>query len=215
MKITLKCSMLLAALLAITAPHFMLGVLVSAMNLPLTPRILIFCAGFALTLNVKRLLRLVRRTSVNASKGNQHAYHGVPLDNFASYLFSRRAFTTAAMNDLGLAQRKWAKIADELEHHGILTRGENNSRVLAEIDRETLVRQLRDGFPLVFDPVGKTWVERRGSFDQWVLQKERREEKEKDSAEKLERKTERMRANIAKMREEQNSFQSVMALMGA
>lgn len=137
------------------------------------------------------------------------------MDELASYLLQSGSFTTDAMQRLALPQRKWAKIADELEGHGILKRGENNARVLAEITREELVRQLRDGFPLVHDPVSKTWVEKRGSFDQWVLQKERAEKKEQEQRDRLERKEDRLRKNIAKLREEQNSFQSVMSMMNA
>ncbi len=165
---------------------------------------------------MKRLYQLAKRMSTKKEKtGNQHTYEGIPLDTFASYLCEQGAFTTNAIKDLGLSQRKWAKIADQLEHSGILKRGENNSRVLSDIDRPTLVRQLRDGFPLVFDPVGKTWCEKRGSFDTWVLAKERREEKEKEKGERLERKAEKMRANIARMREEQSAYQSIMAGIAA
>lgn len=165
-------------------------------------------------LNAQRLWYFAKRCSVKRRKstGSALVFHGVPLDELASYLFKERTFTTKAISDLGLAQRKWSKIADELEHNKILVRGENNARVLAEIDRETLIKQLRDGFPLVYDPVSKTWCEKRGSFDQWVLSRERKEAKEQEQRDRLERKEGRLRKNIQKMKEEQSAFANIMSL---
>ncbi len=213
-KVTLKCLIAVAFLALIVAPHFLLGALMAAVHSPFSARVAMYCALLLIMLNMKRLYRLAKRRSVTTEKkGNQHTYHGIPLDNFASYLFDKQAFTTAAIADLALSQRKWAKIADELEGAGILVRGESNARILSDIDRPTLVRQLRDGFPLVHDPISKTWVEKRGSFDQWVLAKERKEKKDVERVEKLGRKEDNIRNRIAKLQEEQNGFQSVMALM--
>ncbi len=216
-KATMKCLTLLAFLAAISVPHFALGILTGAFQFPLFSRVIVYCAGLALMLNAKPLYRLARRAFVRTEKSNgKGTYQGIPLDGFVSYIFERGAFATAAIADLGLSQRKWAKIADELEAHKILVRGDNNARVLSEhIDRPTLVRQLRDGFPLVFDPVGNTWAERRGSFDQWVLAKERKEAKEQEQGERLERKTEKMRENIKRLREEASTFDTVMAMARA
>lgn len=165
-------------------------------------------------LNVPRFVSFVWRYSAKRKKftGKAPVFHGVPLDELASYLFSQRTFTTKAIDDLGLAQRKWQKIADELEHNGVLVRGENNARVLADIDRETLVRQLRDNFPLTYDANTKTWVEKRGSYERFLYDKERSEKKEVERVEKLERKEDRARKNIAKLREEASVFQNIMAL---
>jgi hypothetical protein len=165
-------------------------------------------------LNAKRFITFVLQYSAKRRKhtGSAPVFHGVPLDELASYLFENQTFTTKAISDLGLAQRKWSKIAEELEHNKILVRGENNARVLADIDRETLVRQLRDGFPLMYDDVSKTWVEKRGSFDQWVLARERKETKEQEQRDRLERKEERMRKNIKRMQEEQSVFANIMSL---
>lgn len=216
MKATLKCLTCLALLLLVSAPQFFLGLLLGAAHSSITVRAIVYCAVLVTTLNAKRLYRLMRRHSVSKEKkGNNHTYHGIPLDNFVSYLFDNQGFTTKAISDLALSQRKWAKIADELEGAGVLVRGESNARVLAEIDRATLARQLRDGFPLVFDPVSKTWCEKRGSFDTWVLAKERKEKKDIERVEKLERKEDNIRGRIAKLQQEQSGFQSVMALMNA
>lgn len=212
MKAILRCSILVALLLAYMVPQFALGFLVAAYHSPLSLRVATYLLTLFLMLNVKPLYRLAKRMTARQEKhGNQHTYHGIPLDTFATYLFEKRSFATTAIDDLGLSQRKWAKMADELEHNGILTRGESNARVLGDIDRPTLVRQLRDGFPLVFDPVGKTWCEKRGSFDQWTLAKERREAKEGEQRDRLERKEDKMRANIKRMQEQQSVFQSIMA----
>lgn len=207
--------MLLLLFTAIMAPHFALGMLAAGLHLPIASRAILFCAALVLTLNARRLSRLAQRAGAHTSrKANQHTYEGIPCDELTSYLFDSRSFTTDAMSRLGLSQRKWRKIADALEHHGILTRGENNARVLAEISREELTRQLRDGFPLVFDPVGKAWVERRGGFDRWVLDKERREQREIDKVAKLERKEEGIRGRIKKLQAERSAFDTVLALAG-
>lgn len=214
MKATLKCLIAVALCLTIFAPHFVLGIITAAYQLPITLKAVIYCATLALTLNAPRLYRLAKRVKGESKRkgANQHMYHGIPVDEMASYLLQSGSFTTEAMNRLALPQRKWAKIADELEHHGILRRGENNARVLTEITREELVRQLRDGFPLTYDGVSKTWVEKRGSFDQWVLARERKEAKEQEQHERLERKEDRMRKNIKRMQEEQSTFANIMSL---
>lgn len=212
----LKCLTLLLLCCVVLAPSFFLGVLTASAKWN-NYRLPIMLAIVVVALNAPRCISFVWRYSARQRKstGKALVFHGVPLDELATYLFTNQTFTTKAINDLGLAQRKWSKIADELEHNKILVRGENNARVLADIDRETLVRQLRDGFPLTYDAVSKTWVEKRGSFDQWVLSRERKEAKEQEQRDRLERKEDRMRKNIAKMREESNAFQNIMALTGA
>ncbi len=212
MKATINCLTFLVITLAIMTPNFCLGMLTAALHWHLSARVAILFVTLSLVLNAKRLLRLVKNVyALKDRKGNQHTYEGIPLDTFATYLCEHGTFTTKAISDLGLSQRKWARIAEQLEHNKILIRGENNSRVLGEIDRPTLVQQLRDNFPLVFDPVGKTWVARRGSFDQWVLQKERKEEKEEEQRERLERKEQRLRASIEEMKTQQSPF-SIMSV---
>lgn len=210
-----KCSMLLLLCIGLLAPSFVLGILTASAkwNNYRLPIMLVIVVTVA---NVPRLFSLVRRYSAKQKKftGKAPVFHGVPLDDLASYLFNHRTFTTSAINDLGLAQRKWSKIAEELEHNGVLVRGENNARVLAEIDRETLVRQLRDNFPLTFDDNTKTWVEKRGGYERFLYDKERTEKKEVERVERLERKEDRARKNIAKLREESNVFGNIMALAG-
>lgn len=202
-----KCLMFLLVCFAAIAPSFALGILTASLKWN-NYRLPLMLAVVVIALNVPRFTAFIWRHAVKRRKstGSAPVFHGVPLDELATYLFQNRTFTTKAINDLGLAQRKWSKIAEELEQNKILVRGENNSRVLAEIDRETLVRQLRDGFPLTFDDVSKTWVEKRGSFDNWVLSRERKETKEQEKRDRLERKETRLRKNIDSLKKEQSMF---------
>ena len=211
----MKCSIAVALCLMIFAPHFVLGIITAAFQLTVTSKVLIYCATLVLTLNAVRFYRLAKRVrgSWKRKGANQHAYHGIPVDELTSYLFTSGTFTTDAMGKLGLPQRKWSKIAEELEHHGVLRRGENNARVLSPISREDLVRQLSEGFPLTFDDVSKTWVEKRDSFARFLLDKEKKEKRETEKKERQERTADRLRKNIARMREEQSAFDSVMSIM--
>lgn len=210
-----KCSMLLLFLAFVIAPSFTIGALTASAKWNHW-RLPIFSCILILTLNAPRLYRLtVRWYGKRKTSSNQHTYHGLPLDELLSYLFTKRTFSMEAMQSLGLTQTKWRKIAEELEHNGILTRGESNTRVLAEISREELTRQLRDGFPLVFDPVGKQWVERRGTFDRWVLERDRKQQREGEKQERLERKEERLRKSVKRLQEESSAFQTVLGLAGA
>lgn len=204
--LSMKCSMLALALLAVLAPSLMLRILWAAYEwnghrIPL-------CLGtIALTASAPRCFRFVRAYSARRRKsranGSAPTYEGIPCDELTTYLFEHQTFGTDAMNDLALAQRKWRRIADQLETNAVLVRGENNARVLnPAIDRATLTRQLRDGFPLVWDPIGKTWAERRGSFDTWTLAKDRAEAKEKARIEKLARKEKKLRAKIDHLKEQ-------------
>lgn len=208
-----KCLTLLLLCAAALAPSFVLGLLTASAKWN-NYRLPIMLAIVVVALNAPRFVSFVWRYSATRRKftGKAPVFHGVPLDELASYLFSQRTFTTKAIDDLGLAQRKWSKIADELEHNGVLVRGENNARVLADIDRETLVRQLRDNFPLTYDDVSKTWVEKRGSFDQWVLSRERKEVKEQEQRDRLGRKEGRLRKNIERLKQEQSVFANIMSL---
>lgn len=208
--------MLLLLCCTVLAPSFALGLLTASVQWN-NYRLPIMLAIVVLVLSVPRFLSFVWRYSAKRKKftGSAPVFHGVPLDELATYLFEKRTFTTSAINDLGLAQRKWQKIADELEHHGVLVRGDNNARVLAEIDRATLVRQLRDNFPLSFDEHTKTWIEKHGSYERFLHDKERSSKKEEDRVSRLERKEDRARKNIAKLREEASTFKSIMTLTGA
>lgn len=211
-----KMAGLLVLLGIILAPSFMLGVLTASakwngFRLPI-------CVGTVLfVLNAARLWKFSRRSviKIKFSKSNQHTYHGIPIDQMSTYLCTKGKFTMDAMKDLGLAQRKWAKIAGELEHHGVLIRGENFARVLSQIDRETLVRQLRDNFPLSFDDHTNTWIEKRGTYERYLAEQERNETKKVATVEKLERKEDKLKGRIEKLREEQSAFQNIMALAGA
>lgn len=212
-KATLSFLTFLALLLLAAAPGFALGMFTAALHWRMSMRMIMLCASLLVVLNMKRFYRAVKRAYVSRErKGNQHTYRGIPLDDFVTYLFDKQAFTTAAMSDLGLSQRKWAKMADELENGDILRRGENNSRIINDrMTREIAVKQIREGFPMVQDLRTGEWVEKRGKFDAWVLNRERQEAKRKEESDKLERKNERLRASIAKLREEENAYNSLMA----
>lgn len=82
-------------------------------------------------------------------RGNQHTFHGVPVGALARFLTEQKAFKLEeARRVLAVSHGQYQKIAEALERHGVLVRGEKNARVLREIGYEDLVRQLRDDFPL-------------------------------------------------------------------
>jgi hypothetical protein len=105
-----------------------------------------------------------------------------------------------------IPQRQWVKAANQLEQHGILTRGEKNARVLREIGREELVRQLRalasgDAPPLVYDQDRKEWHERDGTFARWCLAEDFKRRKVEETMERKERKLERLEEKIEEAKE--------------
>ena len=191
----------------ISAPSFVLGYLTAVLQWN-NYRIPICIAAVVLTLNLKRIWRLMRRQTVKARHGNQHTYHGVPIGALAQFLSERGSFKfEEAVSSLALSQGQYSKIASDLEKRGVLTRGEKNARVLRPIEYEMLITQLRDGFPFVFDEVGNQWVERRGSFDRWVLDREKSESKMQAAIEKKERKLDRIEKKI----EQASVFETLFA----
>src|SRR2546423_15708746 len=101
------------------------------------------------------------------------------------------------MKHFGISQDKHALIAKELERHSILVRGENNARVLNEITREELVRQLRDKFPLVWSEPSHAWAERNGTFERWAMEKDRKERDEQEKGARLARKKAKLKDEVA------------------
>lgn len=139
----------------------------------------------------RRWLRLGRRLQARVrAGGNQHTFHGIPIDELASYLLTQLRFTREhAMDKLSLSQPKHKKIAEVLEQAGVLFRGECNALELRAVSREQLVTILRalaskKGSPLVFDPERSEWFERDGMANRWILD---REQKEREAAAALER----------------------------
>lgn len=162
-----------------------------------------------LTLNVKRIYRWLRKK--RPRKGNQHTFHGVPVGELASFLKSNGSFKRdEAISRLALSQGQWTKIAEDLEKHDVLVRGENNARVLREISLEDLVRQLRDKFPLVWSDERQVWAERNGTFDTWCLSQDFQRRKLKEETERKERKLKRLEKKI----QEKTTFAGVMDLCG-
>lgn len=195
----LFCVMLIA--LGVFAPQFLLGLLTASMKwngfkIPLFLALLLF------TLNAKRLARTMRRIFVRKRASNQHTYHGIPVGELASWLIETKAFKRdEAMKKWGLSQGLYHKIAQELEAHGVLTRGENNARVLRDISLEQLVLQLREKFPLVWAEERQVWAERTGAFERWALKEDAAERQRKEKIARQERKLEKTRRQIASMQD--------------
>jgi len=135
---------------------------------------------FLLIINAKKLRRFKRRR-----KGNAHTFHGLPVDELASYLLDHGFKRDHAMKKLGISKGKYEKVAEILDNAKVLTRDDNNGRILNNISREDLVRQLRDGFPLVFHR--DEWNERDGSWATYLRDQETKEKKEVEKVERLER----------------------------
>lgn len=190
-----------------SAPSFAFGILWEALQWR-NYRIPLCIAAVTLVLNAKPLYRLARRRAAASRSENQHTYHGVPVGALASFLFEKGAFKIDdALGSLALSQGQYKKIGTELEDRGVLIRGEKNARVLREIEYEMLVKQLRDGFPYVYDEHGKAWVERRGSFDRWVLDREKRESNIEEAIEKKERKLDRIEKRV----QEASAFETLFS----
>ncbi len=209
-KVILRVGTLALFSLAYFAPHFLSGFLTAVFHWN-SYRIPIFLASLAFTLNIKRLCKLSKRTSIKKRTSNQHTYHGIPVGEFAIWLLEVKAFKREdAMSKWALSQGQYAKIAEELEKQNILMRGENNARVLREITMENLVLQLRDNFPLVWSEDRQVWAERNGTFERWALSQDFKRRKLEETTERKERKLERIEKKI----EEHASFADVMALCG-
>lgn len=89
-----------------------------------------------------------------------------------------------AIKTFALSQGQYQKIAEELEKFGLLTRGENNARVMREISMENLVRQLREDFPLVWSEEHQVWADRTGTFARWQLAEDFRQRKLAEAVER-------------------------------
>ena len=189
----LSCVLLIA--LGVLAPQFTLGFLTASAKWN-GYKIPLFLGLLALTLNAKRLWLFSKRTTIKRRGSNQHTYHGIPVGEFASWLLEAKAFKRDdAMRKWGLSQGAYHRIAQELDQH-VLTRGENNARVLRDITMEQLVLQLRDKFPLVWSEEHQTWAERNGAMERWALSHDAKQRKLEEATAKRERKLERIEEKI-------------------
>ena len=196
--------LLLAATVAATTfvPSVVLGYLRAVLEWN-SYRIPIFCLALACAFNARRIVRKIRSFSFSfkrRSTANQHSYRGLPIAELANFLHETKSFKRdEAIRRLGLSQGQYWKIAEELESKGVLfkDRTQGNARALRAIGREQLVRQLRDGFPLVHDPVRDIWVERDGSFVDFVLNREFEQRRVDEKTERAERKLKRVRRMAA------------------
>jgi hypothetical protein len=194
---------LLAVSLLVLAPQFALGVLFSAATWN-SFRIPILLASCLLTWNSRRIYRWCRPTrAAPRSTGNPHLFFGIPVDEFASWLMETKAFKfQESMDKWGFSQGTFNKIAGELEKHGVLIRGKDNARVLQTIGYADLVRQLRKDFPLTWDDLSKTWVEKDDAYGRFLRDKSFRQRKLEETVAKKERKLERVEKKIEAKEEE-------------
>lgn len=178
-----------AIVLGIIVQHFIPGAVMAIVG-PRSVSALVILFALMYWRTCVRVVRYLFGTQTKVNS-NQHTFHGVAVPDLADYVFRTKSFTTDAERDLGLAQRQFRKIAAALEDQKILVRGENNARVLnPTITREQFVRQVRDDFPLA-EHNGE-WVERKGSFHLFLKDEERRDQKKREKAEKLERRIARL-----------------------
>lgn len=195
-KTMLRILSVLGIILAFAVPNFFFGLMLSGLNAhgPLIGRV---ACAVMLALYGRSLIRWARRLPKRA-KGNQHTYHGLPIDELASFLAETNAWKMdTAMQTFGIAQTKWKAIAEELEENGVLTRGENNARVLRPISRADLVRQLRDKFPLAWSDERDCWYERNGTFERWAIAQDFKQRKLTEKTERAERKLDRVQEKLA------------------
>lgn len=170
----------LGIVVGFSAPQFFLGLLYDAVAWQ-GYRPLIIAAALIVYFFGARTWRWFGKFRANRTRtGNQHTFHGIPVDEMASYLLEQGQFIREhAMKALHISRDKYDTIAKELEQHSILQRGENNARVLTPITREQLTMQLAERkYPLVLDETRKEWVQRDGSFAHWILNREKAEQRE-------------------------------------
>lgn len=194
-----------AIVTGIMVPQFMLGLLYEAATWH-GYRVPIACAALVVFFFGAKVYRAFLRLRVaRVRTGNQHTFHGIPVDEFCSYLLTQGQFIREhAMAALHISREKYDAIAKELEGHHILERGENNARVLTPISREQLTTQLSERkYPLVYDETRKEWALRDGSFNQWILGREKAEQRDRYKQERgiarLEKKREALQQEVGTM----------------
>lgn len=126
--------------------------------------------------------------------GNQNTYHGMPVDELVTWLIEKKNFLREdVIRHFAISRKRQFKIAAELEKHGMLVRGESNSRILhPKISREQMVRQLREGFPLAWSEEQQEWCDRTGSAFHFFVDREHKEKQDKERADRLQRKVGRL-----------------------
>lgn len=206
-----RALVLIGFCIAAAAPQFMWGYVVATATWKGAALTKIICivGAFCYYRHMIRLWNWIRaRRNRKDPDGNQHTYHGIPIEQMADYLIEQKGFPREqAIVHFGISRKRQFKIADELEKHHVLERGECHARVLnGKITREQLVRQLRDKFPLAWSDSLQEWGERKGSFETWILQKDAAERRDQEQAERLERKVGRLQR---KREELQDDIQTI------
>jgi hypothetical protein len=202
----------ITGVLTIVAHSFVLGVLSRAI---VEPTIVATVAFILIFFHWRLAFRSVKRLRLR--RGNQHTIAGVPVSELADFLIEHGSFTLeAAGKAFAIPQRQWVKAANLLEQHGILSRGEKNARVLQDITRENLVRQLRalasgEAPPLVYDEDRKQWVERDGVFARWCMAEDFKRSKIEEKIERRERKVERLDEQIEERKAEAQRLHPLFA----
>lgn len=199
MKALRRAGMLLLVSLLIAAPSFTLGVLTSAARWN-SYRVPVFCTLLFMMLRAKPMLAALRRKCSRSRAANQHTFHGVPVGELASFLIEHGAFKKDdAIGKLALSQGQYVKIGEELEKNGVLTRGENNARVLRPIGLQNLVRQLRDNFPLAWDEDHRCFQEKDGMFARYCMSQDFKSRQLDEKVARKERKLERIEKKIGQL----------------
>jgi len=193
-KAVLRTSCVVLFCLLWAAPNFMAGVLLDVLQWN-EYRIPTGIAVFLIGWNSKTIVRRVRRRK---RTGNAHTYEGIPVDELASYLSEHGFKRDHAMRTLGIAKDKYEKMAGVFDDTQVCTRDANNGRILnPHLSREDLIRQLRNGFPLVFDDRSNEWVRKTSAYAGYLRDEAIREKKQREKTERLERRAAKAKREIA------------------
>lgn len=174
--------------LSYVVPQFMFGLVASHIGFKSVTAICLILAFLYWKIVARKLTKKVP---------NQHTFHGVPVPELTDYLFES-GFTMDAIKELGLAQRQYRKIAQELEAHKLLERGECNSRILNKtITRAQVSRQLQDNFPLAYH--NGEWAERDGAWRTFLKDEETKEQKEREREDRIKRKEKSLKKKASEL----------------
>lgn len=155
----------------VVAPHQMseLGIFLLSANEYVLPKVVLFVGFFFLRKRIRRLFRRIKRNSEREKvEAEDSLIENIPVRELADYLMRNKNFkregTNGVRETFGLNMEKFNKLAALLERKKILTRGENNMRVLdGRWSRQALIDYLAqeeagDGWFRIFkinDPAAK------------------------------------------------------------
>lgn len=194
LKATRRAAMFLLVSLLCVAPGLTIGVLTWIAKWYGT-KILILSVVLSVMLNAKRVWLALRRR--RATSANQYTYHGLPVSEFASFLKTHESFKFEdATKKLALPERQYARIAKELDEAGITVKGPNNSRVLRPISLEQLVRQLKEGFPMMWDEIHNEWTDKEDAYGRYLRAEGFKTRRLTEDTQKAERKLGRIKKEI-------------------